>query len=270
MTVKAQKRVFLENEIRLAIENDHFNMLYQPKIDAKTRQIVGAEALIRWNHDKEGFISPNDFIPIAEKSDLILKLDRYILDKVVSQISCWQKSGLDVPVISINIPSREFERGDLVAGVQTVLQKHQVSGNKLEIEITERLLMDHCDENIKILNKLKDLNIHVSVDDFGTGYSSLSYLVQLPCDVLKVDKSFIDMLPQSKDNCRIVEAIIMLAHKLGKVVVAEGVETEAQFRYLSALNCDQIQGYYFDRPLEAETFASKLLNTDNINNLIAS
>ncbi|WP_076414723.1 EAL domain-containing protein [Shewanella sp. UCD-KL12] len=270
MTIKAKKRLFLENEMRLAIENDDFKMLYQPKVDAKTGIIVGAEALIRWVHHKEGVISPSDFIPISEKSDLILDLDKYILNKVISQISFWQRSGLDVPVISINIPSREFQRGDLVTGIQTVLQKYQVAGSKLEIEITERLLMDHCDDNIKILNKLKDLNIHVSVDDFGTGYSSLSYLVQLPCDALKIDKSFIDMLPQSKENSQIVEAIIMLAHKLGKIVVAEGVETEAQFRYLSALNCDQIQGYYFDKPLEAATFANKLVRVRNIKKLIAS
>ncbi|EDQ01454.1 sensory box/GGDEF domain/EAL domain protein [Shewanella benthica KT99] len=258
MTIKAKKRLYLEQEVRLALANDDFHMVYQPKIDVKTQRITGAEALIRWHHPKNGIIPPNEFIPVAEQSDLILKLDSYILDKVINQISRWQKEGLEVPVISVNIPSREFQRGDLVASVQDTLRKYQVVGNRLEIEITERLLMDHCEDNIKILNRLKDLDIHISVDDFGTGYSSLSYLVQFPCDVLKIDKSFIDQLPQSKDNCKIVEAIIMLAHKLGKSVVAEGVETEVQYQYLSALGCDQIQGYYFYKPLNKNDFAIKL------------
>ncbi|MCL1064024.1 EAL domain-containing protein [Shewanella benthica] len=255
MTTKAQKRLYLEQEVRLALANDDFHMVYQPKIDVKTQRITGAEALIRWHHPKNGVIPPNEFIPVAEQSDLILKLDSYILDKVINQISRWQKEGLEVPVISVNIPSREFQRGDLVTSVQDTLRKYQVAGNRFEIEITERLLMDHCEDNIKILNRLKDLEIHISVDDFGTGYSSLSYLVQFPCDVLKIDKSFIDQLPQSKDNCKIVEAIIMLAHKLGKSVVAEGVETEVQYQYLSALGCDQIQGYYFYKPLNKNDFS---------------
>ena len=267
MTAKAKKRLYLEQEIRHALDNDDFYMVYQPKIDVKTSQVTGAEALIRWHHPIDGFISPNDFIPVAEESDLILKLDKYILDKVIAQISHWQKQSLNVPVISVNIPSREFQRGDIVSCVQHTLHHYQVIGSQLEIEITERLLMDHCEENIKILNRLKDLDIHISVDDFGTGYSSLSYLVQFPCDVLKIDKCFIDMLPHSKENCQIVEAIIMLAHKLGKDVVAEGVETEAQYQYLRALNCDQIQGYYFDKPLDILDFAAKLTKCDvrNIN-----
>ncbi|QDO83610.1 EAL domain-containing protein [Shewanella psychropiezotolerans] len=256
MTAKAQKRLYLEQEIRLALANDDFHMVYQPKVDVKTQRVTGAEALIRWHHPK------NEFIPVAEQSDLILKLDSYILDKVINQISQWQEEGLEVPVISVNIPSREFQRGDLVSCVQGTLRKYQVVGNKLEIEITERLLMERCEENIKILNHLKDLDIHISVDNFGTGYSSLSYLVQFPCDVLKIDKSFIDQLPQSKDTCKIVEAIIMQAHKLGKRVVAEGVETEVQYQYLSSLGCDQIQGYYFDKPLNIKDFSIKL---DKIN-----
>ncbi len=263
MTINARKRLYLEQEIRQAIVNDDFHMVYQPKVEVKTHKITGAEALIRWHNSKNGVITPNEFIQVAEQSDLILELDSYILDKVINQISLWQKEGLEIPVISVNIPSREFQRGDLVASVQKNLKKYQVDGNKFEIEITERLLMEYCEDNIKILNRLKELDIYISVDDFGTGYSSLSYLVQFPCDVLKIDKSFIDQIPQSNDNCKIVEAIIMLAHKLGKKVVAEGVEKEVQYQYLSALGCDQIQGYYFNKPLNINDFALKLVKSND-------
>ncbi len=266
MTAKAKNRLYLESEIRKALVNDEFYMEYQPKVDLKTNAILGAEALLRWMHPIDGLISPAKFIPVAEDSDLILKVDNWVFNAVIEQISRWEEENFNVPTISINVPSREFKRGKLADKILENLKRHQVAGNKIELEVTERLLVDHCESNVRLLKQLKDLGISISVDDFGTGYSSLSYLVQFPCDVIKIDKSFVDKVPQSHDNCMIIESIVILAHKLGKKVVAEGVETEEQYQYIKSIGCDEIQGYYFSKPLSANDFYDLMLKTNHSTN----
>ena len=264
MTDRAKHRIYIEHEIRKALVSNEFYMLYQPKIDINTTAMIGAEALIRWNHPVDGPISPLEFIPIAEDSDLILKIDNWVFDNVINQVRHWENCGLTVPVISINVPSREFQRNVLVDKILSVLKKHQVSGKKIELEVTERLLVESNESNHRMLSQLHDIGITISIDDFGTGYSSLSYLVQFPCDVIKIDKSFIDKTPHSHDNCMIVESIVILAHKLGKKVVAEGVETEEQYQYIKSIGCDQVQGYYFSKPLTTECFKNKISPTGRL------
>jgi diguanylate cyclase (GGDEF)-like protein len=270
MTQRAKHRLNMEREIRKALVNNEFNLHYQPKIDIRTEKIVGAEALIRWKHPSDGVIAPIDFIPIAEDCDLILEIDDWVFNNVIRQIRRWEDADFDVPVISINVPSREFQRGNLVKKLLANLQQHQIAGKRIELEVTERLLVDNTQNNKNIFEQLKDLGAHIAIDDFGTGYSSLSYLLQFPCDVIKIDKSFIDKIPQSQENCTIVESIVMLAKKLGKTVVAEGVETKEQYQYICEIGCDQVQGFYFSEPLTAYAFRERYIKEKSLGKKISN
>ncbi len=248
MQQQAQTRLRRLSELRQALEYQAFALYYQPKVDLKSGRIVGLEALLRWPHPDQGFISPAEFIPLAEESGLILPLGRWVIQQACRDIRRLFDQGRAVPV-AINLSTRQFEDSQLIGTVQWALESAVVPARLLELEITETMLMEDTDQGIAILEKLKQLGLRVAIDDFGTGFSSMNYLKQLPVDILKIDKSFVDHIVESPQDRAVAETIIDLAHRFHLRVVAEGIETEAQRAQLLALDCDMGQGYLFDRPL---------------------
>jgi EAL domain-containing protein (putative c-di-GMP-specific phosphodiesterase class I) len=254
MKIRSQYRVNLENDLRQAIDEEHFELYYQPKVDTSSGVIVGAEALLRWKHAERGWISPADFIPIAEETGLILPLGRWVLQEACRQLAEWQHSQLGQIPVSVNISSQQMYADDLVAIVKSAVSDSGIGAELLELEITESLLMRDIEATIDALNALKEFGVDLSVDDFGTGYSSLSYLKRFPIDILKIDRSFVKDLHRDPDDASICAAIIAMAHSLDLKVIAEGVELEEQLAYLRDHNCDQIQGFLFSKPLPAKEF----------------
>ena len=250
----------IENDIRIGIKKDEFVAYYQPQINAKTGELVGLESLVRWLHPKKGFISPAEFIPVAEESNLIVELDRYLMKKTLSQIVKWAEQGYKFGRISLNLSIRELKQSDFIDNLQKTLQKTKCKPEWLELEVTETLLMDNPQNAIKKLNKISSLGVKIAIDDFGTGFSSLSYLKKLPLNKLKVDKSFVDDMLEDKDSEVIVRVIIDLAKNLGLDVLAEGVETKEQVEFLMKCGCNVIQGYYFSRPKSAEEIKQSYFN----------
>lgn len=249
----------LENDLRQGIENQEFELYYQPIIDFKTDQVAGFEALVRWISPTRGFVSPGEFIPLAESTGSIVPLGDWILREACQQMHQWhQQFDLQSELtISINLSSHQFSP-DLVGQIAQILAQTQLTAQCLKLEITESAMMDNVEEAIAILRQLKALGVKLSIDDFGTGYSSLSYLQQFCADTLKVDRSFVCQLESSAKNRAIVDIIVTLAHKLDMDVVAEGIETKAHEEILKALNCEYGQGYLFAKPLKSED-ATKLL-----------
>jgi diguanylate cyclase (GGDEF)-like protein/PAS domain S-box-containing protein len=259
LTRRAQQRMALETGLRHAIERDELVLHYQPQIDAASGAIVGMEALVRWNQPGVGLVSPMDFIPVAEESGLIVPMGEWILRTACIQAKAWQQQGLPSVSIAINISSRQFASGQLVGQVKSVLQQTRLPANYLDFEITESLLIDGADTVVlPALNEFKSMGINLSIDDFGTGYSSLSYLKRFPIDKIKIDKSFVRGIPGNQENASLVKTIIAMALNLQLKVIAEGVETDEQRDHLLALECDQMQGFLFGRPLPAEA-ATELL-----------
>ena len=255
------ERLALETSLRRAIERDELVLHYQPKIDLKTGRITSAEALLRWNHPDLGLILPSQFIALAEETGLIVPIGGWALGEVCRQNLVWQNAGL-VPIsIAVNLSSRQFDDNKLYDTVTSALTSSGLDPIWLELEITESLVMRNADYTFDVLQRIRDMGVHVSIDDFGTGYSSLSYLKRFPVDSLKVDRSFIRDVPQNTDDVAITQAIIAMAHSLGLKVIAEGVENEEQLDFLRELKCDQVQGYIFSEPIPAEEFAV-LLRSD--------
>ncbi len=247
-----KKRYQVEEGIRNALENDLFHLNFQPQVDAVTESIVGFETLLRWIDPELGFVSPGDFIPIAEETELIIDIDKWVLLNACTQWVEWNKKGKKPVMMAINISGRQFKQDDFIEYIETILQRTGMPAEWLEIELTEGLLMEGVDDTISRLNALKKLGITISLDDFGTGYSSLRYLQQFPINILKIDKSFVDGLPDNSDNVAFTRTILSLAEHLNLKVVAEGVEDEKQHEFLRKYNCQIIQGYYFSRPLPPE------------------
>ncbi len=255
------ERLALENSLRRAIERDELVLYYQPKIDLNTGRISSAEALLRWNHPDLGLILPAQFIDLAEETGLIVPIGNWSMGEVCRQNLAWQKAGL-IPIrIAVNLSSRQFDDNKLYDTVTGALTSSGLDPIWLELEITESLVMRNADYTFEVLQRIRDMGVHVSIDDFGTGYSSLSYLKRFPVNSLKVDRSFIRDVPQDSDDVAITQAIIAMAHSLGLKVIAEGVETEEQLDFLRKLKCDQVQGYLFSEPIPAEEFAV-LLRSD--------
>lgn len=250
----------LNSELHNAAANGEFRLFYQPKIDARTKTLAGAEALIRWRHPQRGFVSPGEFIPLMEESGLIVEVGAWILSEACRQITAWQNAGLQPPVIAVNISGRQFAHENFIASVDGLMQRNGFDPRQLQLEITESIMMGDVQGNIRTLGALQKMGLKLSLDDFGTGYSSLSYLRRFPINELKVDQSFVrDIGASGKDDSGpIVIAIIAMAHALGLKVVAEGVETEAQAEFLKAQGCDQWQGYLFGRPMPAADFTALL------------
>ncbi|MDP1864636.1 MAG: EAL domain-containing protein [Thiobacillus sp.] len=244
-------RLELENKLRHALERDEFRVYYQPRIDTFSGRIVGAEALIRWDCPGKGLVPPDSFISIAEETGLIVPIGQWILQEACRKNSAWQRAGLPPICVSVNLSPIQFRHAGLVKSVATALQQANLDPAYLELELTESFVM-HDAERINVaMQSLKSLGVDISVDDFGTGYSSLSYLKRFPVDRLKVDKSFVRDIDTDPDDAAIVRAIITLGHALGLKVVAEGVETRAHLEFLQQHQCDELQGYYFSRPVPA-------------------
>ncbi|HVT44032.1 MAG TPA: EAL domain-containing protein [Thermoanaerobaculia bacterium] len=259
MNQHALERIALEGMLRKAIGSDELILHYQPIIDLHTHRLVSVEALIRWNHPTLGLIAPAHFISVAELSGLIIPIGKWVLSEACRQARAWKgKTGRDIRV-SINLSARQFQQTDLLTMVRTTLERTGLEPHLLEIEITESSAMSNADLAIRTLLDLKSLGVRIAMDDFGTGYSSLSYLKRFPIDCLKLDQSFVRDIVTDEGDAAIIGAVVAMAHILGIEVVAEGVETEEQFRLLAAKSCDRIQGFLFSHPLPAERLEQLLL-----------
>lgn len=248
----------LEKELMDAVVKKEFELYYQPKFDIETEVVVGAEALIRWNHPSKGIISPMKFIPLAEEIGVIGEIGTWTLMTACQQNVDWQKAGFDSIKISVNISSIEFYQSDIVSIVKNTLNVTGLEAKWLEIELTESMALVDVDETIRKMNELRAIGVGISMDDFGTGYSSLSYIQNLPIDELKLDKSFIDKIALDSTTKNITNAVITLAKIIGLVVVAEGVEEPEQFDLLKMMNCNTVQGYLFSKPVKAENITQFL------------
>ncbi len=253
------KRIEMEAALRLALAGDELLLEYQPQVHAATGEVIGIEALLRWRHPELGMVAPNDFIPLAEETGLIVPIGEWVLREACRQCKAWQANGAKPVIVAVNISARQFAGGDLDRVVQDVLQETGLSQECLDIELTESCVMKEPDEAIEILMRLKNMGIRISMDDFGTGYSSLSILSRLPVDCLKIDKSFVDEIRAPGDDSAITVAIISMAKSLGATVIAEGVEDVSQLAFLQAHGCDAIQGYLVSRPASADEIQRLLL-----------
>jgi diguanylate cyclase (GGDEF)-like protein len=251
----ALERVSLESELHQALKLEQFELFYQPKVDTASGDIHSAEALIRWRHPQRGLIQPVEFIPLAEECGLIHEIGAWVLREACRQCAVWQRAGQLPLRVAVNVSASQFRRGDLFEVVRGALQESQLDPRFLEIELTESAVMTNPEDSAAILEQLSRMGVLVSVDDFGTGYSSMSYLRRFPIDKLKIDRSFITDLTTRAEDASIVQAIVSLAHSLRLKVVAEGVETLEQLKFLQSVGCDQYQGYHFSPPLPAAEFA---------------
>jgi diguanylate cyclase (GGDEF)-like protein/PAS domain S-box-containing protein len=258
----AKERLILEKELHQALQAEQFEMHYQPQIDLVTGRLIGAEALIRWRHPEKGVIAPDLFIGLAEDMGLIVPLGEWIVRTVCAQINRWEQKGCPVIRIAINLSPRQFVHKDLVTSINREILQYGVSPEKIQVEITESMMIKNPEQVIKVLNRLKSAGISIAVDDFGTGFSSLENLKRFPIDKLKIDKSFVDSVMQNPDDASIVQAVIALGHNMNMQIIAEGVETLDQLDFLRARSCDFGQGYYFSRPLCAQDLTKLLLNID--------
>jgi diguanylate cyclase (GGDEF)-like protein len=252
MNARALERLALENMLRKAIANDELVLHYQPLIALPTRTIVGAEALIRWQHPELGLLLPAHFISVAELSGLIIPIGEWVLNAACRQVKAWHKRIDDELIISVNLSARQFQQPDLLGQIRRALDESGVAPNRLEIEITESNAMQNAENTIHTLRELKSIGVRIAMDDFGTGYSSLNYLKRFPIDTLKLDQSFVGDIMTEPGDAAIVSAVISMAHSLNLEVVAEGVETEDQLAFLQTHRCDRIQGFLFSEPLAAD------------------
>jgi len=250
----ADSRMALDVELRKAVENEEFVLFYQPQVNLKTGELIGCEALIRWEHPARGLLAPFFFIDTIESNGLIIPVGKWVIQEACRQCGEWARKGLDNLKISINLSTRQFSDPGLIDDIKDAIAKENIHPSQLEFEVTESLLATDIKHAIDILNELQSIGLTIAIDDFGTGYSSLSYLKQLPLDKLKIDRAFIMDIPENNDDMQITAAIIAMAHTLNLKVVAEGVESKAQMAFLQGLNCEIGQGYLFNKPISAEQF----------------
>ncbi|HEY0787696.1 MAG TPA: EAL domain-containing protein, partial [Thermoanaerobaculia bacterium] len=252
MNSRALEMLELESGLRKALKADEFVLYYQPLIDISTGGVYGLEALLRWNHPDQGLVLPDQFIPAAEASGLIIPIGNWVIREACRQAKFWQRQkGTDL-VVSVNLSARQFAQADLTAQVREALEESRLQPRLLELEITETSVMQDVDKTTRILRELKALGVRIAIDDFGTGYSSLSYLKEFPVDTLKLDRSFVRDLIAPQD-AKIVSGVIAMAHSMSLQVMAEGVETLSQLDFLRANECDRLQGFLFSRPLPADS-----------------
>ncbi len=252
MSVRSLERLDIEDALRRAIENDELELHYQPKMILSSRDVPGVEALVRWTHPDRGPVSPAKFIPIAEDSGMIMALSEWVLHEACDQLWKWQGSELGDINIAINLSAKQFNLDDLHSQIFKALHARHIPFQRLELELTEGALMRDIDSTIQSLKRLKDAGLAIAVDDFGTGYSSMSYLKRFPIDALKIDRSFVDEIEKSRESHAICKAIVELGHGLGMKVIAEGVENGEQVTSLNLMDCDQLQGYFFAKPMSAD------------------
>ncbi len=258
LTAEASEQLRIGNELRGALSRGELSLHYQPQYALSDGRLVGAEALLRWTHPELGMISPARFIPIAESTGMIIPIGGWVLRMACKQVKAWRDQGLDIERISVNVAGQQIDQMDILQAVHAVLQKTGLDARMLELEVTETFIMQRAEQAISVLEQLRDMGITLAIDDFGTGYSSLSYLKRLPLHRLKVDKSFVDGVTNNPNDMAIARAVIALARSLDLDVIAEGVETEGQEAFLKAEGCDEVQGYYYSRPLPPEEFVKLL------------
>jgi len=249
MTDKSIKVFRVENELKKAIENDELELYYQPQVDLKTDRVVGVEALIRWHHPRDGFVMPNDFISIAEESDLIIDIGIWVLKKACLTFKSWKKMGCEIDYIAVNMSAKQLECHDCVENLKNILNSLDFDPKWLELEITEHVLVSNMENTVANISLIRDMGIKFSIDDFGTGYSSLSYLKSLPISTLKIDREFIKDILTDKDDLAIVSAIIAMGHSLNYNIIAEGAERFLEIELLKTLDCNVVQGFYYSKPL---------------------
>ena len=260
MTALAQQRVRLESELRLALAQDQLRVHYQPIHRLEDGVMIGAEALVRWQHPERGLVPPGEFIPIAEDSGLIAGIDAWVLEQACAQMRRWQAAGLGLEFIAVNVSSRLFSRGELDLRVARVLRETGLEPQYLELEVTESAVMDNPERALELLAQLRELGVRLAIDDFGTGYSSLARLKRLPVHKLKLDQSFVHGLPQDREDRAIARAVVTLGQSLGLRVLAEGVECAEQAEFLREIGCGFAQGYWFGRPQPAEQLLAAQAN----------
>ncbi|GGL96836.1 motility regulator [Pseudomonas asuensis] len=258
MNARALERIELEADLRHALLQNEFTLHYQPQYRCSNSQLTGLEALLRWNHPRRGNVSPVDFIPVLEETGLIIQVGDWVIKEACRQLRVWHDNKVRIPKVSVNLSARQFADNHLGEHIAKILQEVGLPPACLELELTESILMQNVDDALNTLRSLKELGVCISVDDFGTGYSSLNYLKQLPIDILKIDRSFVDGLPYGEQDAQIARAIIAMAHSLNLSVIAEGVENEEQLKFLRDHECDEVQGYLFDKPLSPEMIETRL------------
>jgi len=269
MNARALERLMMESELRRALARSEFVLHYQPRVSVASGRIVGAEALIRWNHPERGLVPPGEFIPLVEDSGLVIPIGEWAIDEVCRQSAVWQRRGLPIVPVAVNLASTHLRERGLPELVARAIRSHAVLPSALEIEVTESILLSEPELSLQIATRLDEMGVRLSIDDFGTGYSSLSYLKRLPINALKIDRSFVRDLATDPDDAAITTAIIAMAHGLKLKVVAEGVETEAQLAFLRARHCDEYQGFLTSRALEADAFAALLVSHGQESALVA-
>lgn len=252
MTEKAFERVVMEGSLRHAIKNNEFIVFYQPQVEVTTNQLIGMEALIRWQHPDMGMVSPDKFIPLAEETGLIIELDQWTMHTAMKQLVGWYEEGLKPGVLALNLAMKQLQQKDFVKILCRMLSETMCRPEWIALEVTEGQIMMDPENSILMLQQLSDMGVGIAIDDFGTGYSSLSYLKRLPINKLKIDQSFVRGLPDDEDDAAITKAVIALAQNLHLSVIAEGVETAEQVKFLTDNGCYHIQGYYYGRPMPAE------------------
>jgi EAL domain-containing protein (putative c-di-GMP-specific phosphodiesterase class I) len=252
----------LELEVRLAqaLQRSEFSLQYQPRVDIATGRILGAEALLRWWNADLGTVSPAQFIPLAEDTGLIVAIGKWVLRTACEQNVAWRARGAPPIVMSVNLSPRQFKDPAFLNDMAAILAETGMAPELLELEITESMIMQHVDIAAEKAAAMKKLGVGLAIDDFGTGYSSLSQLKRFPIDTLKIDRAFVRDIPESADDTAITKAVVSLGKALGVRVVAEGVETEAQYRFLRDNGCDEMQGFYFSKPCHPDAFAELLKN----------
>ena len=260
MKEKLMEKIQLQSELRKAIENEEFVVYYQPQVDLSTKKIIGFEALLRWMHPIKGVIMPNDFIPLAEETGLIVQIGSWVLSEACKQLKHWEEEGFDKLTMAVNISARQFKDQELVSTIQTILEETNMKPNRLELEITEANALSNLEYTIKTIDKLEKLGVSFSLDDFGTGYSSMNYLKSLPVHNVKIDKSFLDAIIGNSHEQKIVETIISLAQSLNFEVIAEGVEQYEQETFLKKAKCNKAQGFLYSEPVPKEEAENILRN----------
>ncbi|MGB5607296.1 MAG: EAL domain-containing protein [Gammaproteobacteria bacterium] len=251
MNEAALLRLTMENHMRKAIERNEFTLSYQPQLDMLTGNLCGVEALLRWHNTELYNVEPDDFIPLAEETGLIIPIGDWVLRTACQQVKEWLDDGFEVPRIAVNVSAMQFMEADFCKTIRTILNDTELAANMLELEVTEGILMKNADYAVEVLTELKSMGVHIAIDDFGTGYSSLSYLKQFPIDRLKIDKAFVNEITTDSNDAAIATAVIAMAGSMDLKVVAEGVENSEQLGFLKHKHCDEIQGFYFSHPLNS-------------------
>ncbi len=256
MNAEALEYMELENALRRAFKHEQFILHYQPIFDLKTGRVTSAEALLRWNHPERGIVAPTAFIPLAEDTGLIVPIGEWVFRTACAQMNVWRNVGLSSVHLSVNVSARQCRDAAFKDMIEWVLKETGADPKSITLEITESLFMEYEDNALTILHELRDMGINLSLDDFGTGYSSLGYLKRFPVNILKIDRSFVADIGKDTESQGLVEAIIAMAHSQNMKVIAEGAETKEQVEFLRSRKCDEVQGFYFSRPLPAEEFVA--------------